>query len=103
MFVGVGEVDGGDGAHAAGVEVVDGLEDLLAGVHHERAVVRDGLADRQPAEQQHLERVGRTLLVVGGAHGERVAGAEDHELVVGDRPAPPRPRSPGRGARTPSR
>ena len=62
------EVDGGDGAHAAGVEVVDRLDDLLAGVHHERAVVRDRLADRKPAEQQHLERVERSVLTVGGAH-----------------------------------
>ena len=43
-------------------------DDLLAGVHHERPVVRDGLADREPAEQQHLERVGLALLVIGGAH-----------------------------------
>ena len=50
------EIDGWDRAHAAGVEVVDRLDDLLAGVHHERSVVRDRLADREPAEQQHLER-----------------------------------------------
>ena len=41
----------------------------------------------QPAEQQHLERVGRALLAVGGPQRERVAGPEDHQLVVGHRPA----------------
>ena len=80
-------VDGGDGAHAAGVEVVDGLDDLLTGVHHERPVVGDRLADGHPAEQQHLEVLGRPFLAVGGAQRDRVTGAEHHELVVGDRPA----------------
>ena len=73
------QVDGGDGAHAAGVEVVDGLEDLLAGVHHERAVVRDRLADREAAEQQHLERVGR-----------RPPGASAAPTVIGRRGRTPR-------------
>ena len=94
----VARSDGGDGAHAAGVEVVDRLDDLVAGVHHERAVVRDGLADREPAEQQHLERVGRSVLTVGGAHGDRVAGPEHHELVVRRPDGPRRPRSPGRAS-----
>ena len=41
---------------AAGVEVLDGLDELGPGVHHERAVGGDRLADRPAAEQQHLER-----------------------------------------------
>ncbi len=49
------EIDGRDRAHAAGVEVVDRLDDLLAGVHHERSVVCDRLTDREPAEEEHLE------------------------------------------------
>ncbi len=41
----------GIGAEAAGVEVVDGLLELGPGVHHERAVLGDGLADGLTAEE----------------------------------------------------
>jgi len=33
-------------AEASGLEVLDGLDELLAGVHHERSVGGDGFADR---------------------------------------------------------
>jgi hypothetical protein len=32
-------------AHAAGAEVVGGLDELFAAIHDERAIARDGLAD----------------------------------------------------------
>ena len=43
-------------AHAAGAEVLGGLDDLLARVHDEGAVARDGLADRLARDQQEAER-----------------------------------------------
>src|SRR5690606_6073835 len=44
-------VDRRDGAEAALLEVLEGLLELLAGVHDERAVVGHGLADRAAAEE----------------------------------------------------
>ena len=44
-----------DAAEAAGLVVLEGLDELGAGVHHERAVGSDGLADRQPTQDQHLK------------------------------------------------
>ena len=53
--------------------VLHRLDDLLLGVHHERPVVHDRLADRLATEQQHLEvragvlgRVGRQSQVSPG-------------------------------------
>ena len=45
----------GDLTHPAGVEVLDGLDDLLLRVHHEGPVVDDRLVDRPAAEEQQLE------------------------------------------------
>ena len=78
------ELVGGDDAEPAGLVVLDGLDDLLAGVHHEGPVVGDRRADREPAEQEHVERLG---LPVGGGHDEMVAGTEHDELAVLDRAA----------------
>ena len=52
---------GGDGAEAAGLEVLDGLHQLGPGVHHERAVGGDGLADRagRRAGARRAARAGR--------------------------------------------
>ena len=71
---------GGDGAHAACLEVFEGLDDLLAGVHDEGAVAGDRFADGEAAEDEDLPavRAGEGL-AVGGADEEAVAGA----LVVG--------------------
>ena len=79
-----GELVGGDDAEPAGLVVLDGLEDLLAGVHHERAVVGDRCANRQPTQQQHVERLG---LPAGGRHDEMVARVEDDQLAALDRAA----------------
>ena len=49
---------------AAGLVVGDRLEDLLAGVHHERSHPRDGLADGPAAEDQDVE-VGAAALLAG--------------------------------------
>src|ERR1700730_9119349 len=57
------ELVGRHDADHSRLEVLDGLEDLGAGVHDERAVVGDRLANRQPAQQEDVERLG---LPVGG-------------------------------------
>src|SRR5690606_23086057 len=48
---------GGDGAHAACLEVFEGLDDLLAGVHDEGAVAGDRFADGEAAEDEDLPAV----------------------------------------------
>src|SRR5579872_6475531 len=45
-----------DGAQAAGLVVLEGLNQFGAGVHDERAVRRDRLPDRLAAEQQDVQR-----------------------------------------------
>lgn len=45
-----GELTGGNDPEPARLVVVEGLDDLLAGVHHERPVVGDGRSDREPAQ-----------------------------------------------------
>jgi len=52
-----------DDAEATGLVVLHGLDQLLLGVHDERTVVRDRLADRLPAEQDDLERGAVAVLV----------------------------------------
>src|SRR5438128_1578091 len=52
------ELVGGNDPEPAGLVVVDGLQDLLTRVHHERAVVSDRGADRQPSQEQDVERLG---------------------------------------------
>ena len=61
-------------------------DDLALGVHHERAVVHDGLPDRETAEQQHVERVGRAFDVLGRAQRDAVTGPEHDQRVVGHGP-----------------
>src|ERR1700730_2661468 len=65
---------GGNNAEPTGLIVIDGLKDFLAGVHHERPVVGDRCADRQPAQQEHIERLG---LLGGRGHPEKVGTAEN--------------------------
>src|SRR5690606_30031740 len=79
------QVAGRDRAEAAGVVVLDRLEDLLARVHHERAVEDHRLPDRPPAEQEHVQvRRPRVLDLVRLQH-DGVAGAEDGELALAER------------------
>ena len=63
-----------DDAHAAGIEVVDSLQDLLTRVHEERPVVSDGLSDRQATEEEHLEVLAVLGLRRGGAHRDASPG-----------------------------
>src|SRR5688572_25021575 len=74
-----------DGAEAAGLEVGERVHDLLAGVHHERPVHGNRLADRRPAEDHHVQRRRPGLLVHGAVDRDRVAGTEDGELAGADR------------------
>src|SRR3954447_2554409 len=76
----------GDAAESAGLIVLEGLDDLELGVHDERAVGDDGLADRPAAEEQDVE-VGAAALLAGvSGDGDRVATAEHRELSAFDRP-----------------
>ena len=44
-----------DRPETAGLVVLEGLDELLAGVHHEGAVGGDGLTDGLPAQDQDVE------------------------------------------------
>ena len=45
-----------DGAQLPGLVVLEGLDDLVPGVHDEGPVGGDGLADGPAAEDQHVQR-----------------------------------------------
>src|SRR5262249_23310090 len=49
----------GYGSELARLDVGDGLLDLADAVHHEGAVLDDGLADRLPREDDDMRRFGR--------------------------------------------
>ena len=76
--VGVGHVGhqgvGRDGPQPAGLEVLERLPDFVLGVHHEGAVVLDGLPDGLAPEDQRLE-------VVGPAGVLRVVGPQRDEVA----------------------
>ena len=55
---GVRQALGRDHAEPAGLVVLERLDQLVAGVHHERAVVRHRLADRLAAHDVQLQRRG---------------------------------------------
>src|SRR5439155_20488713 len=73
---------GGNDPESPGLVVLEGLDDLRAGVHHEGTVVSDRRTDWQTAEDQDIKGLG---LPVGGRHDDVVAGAEHHELADLDR------------------
>src|SRR4051794_8968203 len=77
---------GRNGAQSARLVVLEGLDDLLARVHDERAVGEHGLADRLAPEDVDVEpgRMARVLPALGGDH-QGVAGAVDRELAAADR------------------
>ena len=77
---------GRDGAHAALLEILEGLGQLGPGVHDERAVVGDRLADGSAAEHQNVEAGGPAVLGLVGGHDDRVARPEDGQLPALDRP-----------------
>jgi hypothetical protein len=81
-----GGVRGRDAAQLAGLEVLERLHQLGAGVHDERPVRRDRLADRAAAEDVDVERRRPRLLPLGGRDRDRVTGPEDRELPGLQRP-----------------
>ena len=92
-----------DRAEPAGLEVGERVQDLLAGVHDERPVHGDRLADRRAAEDHDVQRRRPRLLVDGAVDRDRVAGAEDGELAGADRRAVDADRARRRRARRPGR
>ena len=70
---------------ATGLEVLEGLLELGARVHHERPVGRDRLADRLAAEDEHLEGLGARVLGLVGREHEVVAVAVHGQLALVDR------------------
>ena len=72
-------------AMGAGLEVLHGLLEFAVAVHHERAVVGDGLADRLAAQDDDLEVVAAGVLGVVRPDGEGVALAEDDGLAHPER------------------
>src|SRR5688500_17980547 len=66
----------GDLAEATGLEVLDRLLQLQAGVHDERPVLGDRLADRLASEDEHLQRPVTRLLDIVRRHRQMVALAE---------------------------
>ena len=80
----VGQLDGWNATETARLVVLERLGDLSPGVHDERAVVDDRLANRLAAEDQDLEaRVAALLMGVGG-DTQRGAGPEHPQLVILD-------------------
>src|ERR1035441_9345628 len=77
----------GDAAEASGMEVVHGLLDLGAGVHHEWPVVLDGLTDRPPSEDEELELAVPRAPGVVSPDGDPVPGSEPGELANLHRPS----------------
>jgi signal transduction histidine kinase/CheY-like chemotaxis protein len=76
---------GRDTAQPARLEVLERLDQLVPGVHHERPVRRHRLTDRLPAEDQDVQLVAGSLLGPRGVHGQRVTRAEHRELPGPDR------------------
>src|SRR4051812_26668653 len=65
----IGDLGGaGDLAHLAALEILDRLDELGPRVHHERTIARDGLLERNAAEEQ------QPALAAGEPH--RVAFAQ---------------------------
>ena len=76
---------GGDAAQSPGLEVLEGLHELGPRVHDERPVHLHVLPDRAPTEDEHLQRLGTAVLLVGGRDRHGVTRAEDRGLPRADR------------------
>jgi hypothetical protein len=76
----------GSSGTAAGLVVLEGLDQFRLGVHDERAVGGHRLPDRLPAEQQDVEPVHRARLTPVGRDGDHVAGPEHGQLARAHRP-----------------
>src|ERR1700689_63896 len=82
-------------AELAGLEVVERLDQLGLGVHHERAAVNHWLPDRLTAQDQHLQSGHARVPRRPGADRDAITGTQDHQLTLlyrvrdrTDRPAP---------------
>ena len=85
----------GDRAEPPGLEVLERLLQLGSGVHHERPVGRDRLADGLAAQEKHLQCLTARVLAVARADLDPIAGPEHHQLAVGWAPVVPDPACAG--------
>src|SRR5262249_50272674 len=76
-----------NGPQPTGLVGLERLGDLVRGVHHKRAVLNDGLADRLAAHDVELQRRGVAVLAAVGADADHVPGAQDRELPAAHRSA----------------
>ena len=74
-----------NGAELARLEVLDRLDQLGLGVHHERAVLKHRLVNWLAAQDQNLERRPPRLLRLRGRHGDPVARPEHGQLPLVNR------------------
>jgi len=78
----VGQVGGWNAAEPARLVVLESLDDLGPGVHDERAVVHDRLANRPAAENQDLQVRVAALLMRVSPDAQDITGTEHHQLVI---------------------
>src|SRR5712664_2213841 len=71
---------GRDAAEAAGLVVLERLDQLVPGVHHEGAIGGHGLPDRLTAQDEDVQFAAGALLRAGGRDGDHVTGAERGQL-----------------------
>src|SRR5260370_28775410 len=71
----------GNRAEPAGLVVLEGLDQLRSGVHHERTVRGDGLPDWLTAEDEHVKPFARAVGPAVRAERQHLAGAEYRELT----------------------
>src|SRR2546430_5783788 len=74
----------GNRAHAASSVVIEGLRQLLVGVHHEWPVPGNRLTDRLTAQHQHLEVRRAAFLREVGGQADHVARAKRRQLSRSD-------------------
>src|SRR5215469_212006 len=72
---------GRDGTKPARLVVLEGPDEFVPGVHHERAVRGDRFPDRLAAQEQDVEFPAGPLLVRIGAERDRLARAEHGQLA----------------------
>ena len=72
-----------DDAEPAGLEVLDRLHQLLAGVHVERPVLRDRLGDRLSALDAEVDEISGPVLVLDAVGDPLGHVPDDVVLVVG--------------------
>src|ERR1700724_2258563 len=80
----VADVRRRDCPHPAATVVIEGLRQLLVGVHHEGAVPGDRLANRLTAEARDIEMRRTAFLREVGRKADHVACAERRQLSGAD-------------------